>query len=61
MLTDFATLIFDDFSLGAGPLPQHIKWFKSWEFGKTVAQIFCLERATIVQAQGASEDKKCAA
>ncbi len=37
------------------------KWFKSWEFGKAAAQIFCLERATIVQAQGASEDEKFAA
>jgi hypothetical protein len=34
---------------------------QSWEFGKAAAQIFCLERATIVQAQGASENKKCAA
>jgi len=35
--------------------------FKIWEFGKAVAQIFWLEQATIVRAQGASEDKKCAA
>ena len=31
------------------------------EFGKAAAQIFFLERATIVCAQGASEDKKFAA
>jgi len=35
--------------------------FKSWEFGKTAAQIFCLERATIVRVQGVSEDEKFAA
>ena len=31
------------------------------EFGKAAAQIFFLERTTIVRAQGASEDKKFAA
>jgi hypothetical protein len=31
------------------------------EFGKAAAQIFFLERATIVRAQGASEEKKFAA
>ena len=31
------------------------------EFRKAAAQIFFLERATIVRAQGASEDKKFAA
>jgi hypothetical protein len=34
---------------------------ENWNFGKAAAQIFCLERATIVRVQGASEDKKFAA
>jgi len=36
--------------------------FEKLKFGKAAVQIFfCLEQATIVRAQGASEDKKFAA
>jgi hypothetical protein len=28
---------------------QYTNGFKSWEFGKEAAQIFCLERATIAE------------
>jgi len=30
----------------------------NFEFGKEAAQIFCLERVTIAQRQGTSEDEK---
>ncbi|GEM_PF-7131422 len=36
------------------------KVFEKLEFGKAAAQTFCLEQATIVLHQGASEDKKFA-
>jgi hypothetical protein len=32
---------------------------KNWKFGEGLPHNSCLERATIVRAQGASEDKKC--
>ena len=35
--------------------------FKSWEFDKEAAQIFCSGTSSFVHEQSASEDKKCAA